>query len=56
MVSLIKAAKNYEFPALISLIVANNALASGIRLAENYNIPIKVFDKKVSKSFFVVKV
>ena len=56
MESLIKAAKNYKFPALISLIVANNSLAPGIRLAENYNIPIKVFDKKdFNKSQFEAK-
>ena len=56
MESLIKAAKNFEFPALISLIIANNALAPGIRLAENYNIPIKVFDKRdFNKSHFEAK-
>ena len=46
MESLIKATKNYEFPALISLIITNNNLAPGIQLAKNYNIPVKILDKK----------
>ena len=46
MESLIKATKNYEFPALISLIITNNNLAPGIQLAKNYNIPVEILDKK----------
>ena len=46
MESLIKATKNHEFPASISLVVTNNSLSPGIQLAKNYNIPIKIFDKK----------
>ena len=46
MESLIKASKNYEFPASIFLVVTNNSFAPGIQLAKNYNIPIKIFDKK----------
>ena len=46
MKSLIKATKNNEFPASISLVVTNNSLAPGIQLAKNYNIPVKIFDKK----------
>ena len=46
MESLIKATKNREFPASILVVITNNALASGIHLAKNYNIPVKIFDKK----------
>ena len=46
MKSLIKAAKNENFPALVSLIITNNEFAPGINVAQNYNIPVKIFDKK----------
>ena len=48
MESLIKASKNQKFSALIAVVITDNELASGILLAKNYNIPIKVFDKKNS--------
>ena len=55
MVSLIKAAKNQKFPALIALVVTNDELAPGIQLTKNYNIPIKIFDKKkFNKSQFEI--
>ena len=46
MESLIKATKNQEFPASISLVLTNNSLAPGIKLAKKHNIPVKKFDKK----------
>ena len=46
MEALIKASKNEKFPALVSIIITNNEVAKGIRLAKNYNIPIEIFDKK----------
>ena len=55
MESLIKATKNPNFPASILIIITNNALASGIHLAKNYNIPVKIFDKKsFNKSQFEI--
>jgi len=55
MVSLIKASKNQKFPALIAVVITDNKLAPGIQLAKNYNIPIKVFDKKkFNKSQFEI--
>ena len=55
MESLIKAAKNQKFPALIALVVTNDELAPGIQLTKNYNIPIKIFDKKkFNKSQFEI--
>ena len=46
MEALIKASKNEKFPTLVSIIITNNEVAKGIRLAKNYNIPIEIFDKK----------
>ena len=55
MVSLIRASKNQKFPALIAVVISDNKLAPGIQLAKNYNIPIKVFDKKkFNKSQFEI--
>ena len=47
MEALIKASKNEKFPALVSIIITNNEVAKGIRLAKNDNIPIEIFDKKM---------
>ena len=46
MESLIKSSENKKFPALVSVIISNNELANGVRLAKNYNIPVETFDKK----------
>ena len=46
MKSLIKAGKNEKFPASVSLIITNNEFAPGINVAQSYNIPVKIFDKK----------
>ena len=47
MESLIKASRTQKFPALISVVITNNEVAPGIKIAENYNIPVKKFDKEV---------
>lgn len=46
MVSLIKTSKKQKFPASVSLVIANNEFAKGIKSAKNYNVPVKIFDKK----------
>ena len=46
METLIKSSENKKFPALVSVIISNNELANGVRLAKNYNIPVETFDKK----------
>jgi len=46
MVSLIKATNNKKFPASIVVVITDNELAPGIKIAKNYNIPTKIFDKK----------
>ena len=46
MESLMKAAKNQNFPASIEVVLTNNESAPGIQLAKSYFVPIKVLDKK----------
>ena len=46
MESLIKSTRDQNFPALIRVVITDNELASGIGLAKNYNVPVKIFDKK----------
>ena len=46
MESLIKAAKNQNFPASIPVVLTNNESAPGIKLAKNYYVPVRIFDKK----------
>ena len=49
MESLIKSTRDQNFSALITVVITDNELASGIGLAKNYNIPVKIFDKKKFK-------
>ena len=49
MESLIKANKKHQFPASILVVITNNESAPGIKIAKNYYIPVKVFDKKKFK-------
>ncbi len=46
MESLIRAASSKKFPAIIVLVITDNELAPGIRLAKNYKIATKILDKK----------
>jgi len=46
MESLIKATKSKNFPASIQVVLTNNESAQGIKLAKNYYVPVKIFDKK----------
>ena len=46
MESLIKSTRDQNFSALITVVITDNKLAPGIGLAKNYNIPVKIFDKK----------
>ena len=46
MESLIKSTRDQNFSALITVVITDNELAQGIGLAKNYNIPVKIFDKK----------
>ena len=46
MESLIRATSNKKFPAIIVLVITDNELAPGIRLAKNYKIATKILDKK----------
>ena len=46
MESLIKSAGDQNFSALITVVISDNELASGIALAKNYNVPVEIFDKK----------
>ena len=48
MESLIKSTRDQNFSALITVVITDNELAPGIGLAKNYNIPVKIFDKKRS--------
>ena len=49
MESLIKSTRDQNFSALITVVITDNKLAPGIGLAKNYNIPVKIFDKKKFK-------
>ena len=49
MESLIKSTRDQNFSALITVVITDNELAQGIGLAKNYNIPVKIFDKKKFK-------
>jgi len=49
MESLIKSTRDQNFSALITVVITDNELAPGIGLAKNYNIPVKIFDKKKFK-------
>ena len=46
MESLIRATSSKKFPAIIVLVITDNELAPGIRLAKNYKIATKILDKK----------
>ena len=49
MESLIKSTRDQNFSALITVVITDNEIAQGISLAKNYNIPVKIFDKKKFK-------
>ena len=46
MRSLIKSTRDQNFSAIITVVITDNEFAPGIGLAKNYNIPVKIFDKK----------
>ena len=50
MESLIKSTRDQNFSALITVVITDNEFAQGIGLAKNYNIPVKIFDKKKFKN------
>jgi len=49
--SIIKSARDYNFPIKIELIISNNINAKGLKIAKKYSIPYKFFSSKNKKEF-----
>ena len=51
LLSIIKSARDYNFPITIKLIISNNKDAYGLKYAKKYNIPHKFYSSKNQNQF-----